>query len=1398
MSIYSPPSDILKTFNTSVFTADDDFLTLSDADSRYCKNINGFINNSLTVNGPIHAKSLLIKDSSVTIGNTVDIRLGINDTTYNYSDIKFNYLSDASNTNYLNIGGLNSYTGQNLVSINTLNPSKSLDINSSTGDNFRLIYNDTTGSPTYYTDFLMTSSGDLTINNQRYTNILNHNGSTLGLQLGSVLVTSTALELNILDGCTATASELNYTNITSIGTAQASKALVLNASSNITSGINEFNTTTLKTTNLYKNGTIISATATELDYTKVTTLGTAQGSKALVLNSSAKLLSGLVELHSQYLLCDSLYINSTLITSSGAELNLLDGLTSSTTELNLLDGCSCTTAELNYLDITTIGVAQASKALVFDSSRNISNINNITTTGSLGVNTTTLSSSQVEINSLTGDCLRLKASETYWSDFCQTIYGLKIETSEDHIELYNSHLLLHSNHSHDLISTTEAYHYDISLHRDLSDVGLRIGISFNIGTESLLTAIPDSTIICEAVSANTNSLIFSTRLVVGSCDERFRIDSTGFMGINTTAPDRMLDVNHSSGNCLRLSYNAPSGSATYFTDLLTNGAGDLTITNQRYTNISNHNGSTLGLQLGGVLLTATAAELNSIAGLSGLTATVAELNILDGCTCTFSELNLLDGVTSSTSELNILNGVTSNATELNYVDVTTIGTAQSSKALIVDSSSEIDNIYNLSSRALNLKASTGGFYRFMWEDSSTISDYANQLYYQAPTSSTMITSIFSGAMLSISGGEAALIVGYYKTSGVQSTNMQILVSGTTDLKARVWVNGIQILGTRTTYKNMGETWNLFTLNAANFPINSYVPIAYQFYHASSSGSNTASVYCYINHESSTSSMYYDNDALTPISALNHYGLFKRLETLNYPTEGTALALCPMIVDEDIRLKGIHGLQIYGQSDGTLDEHGLRFDVKAGHVINDNVTPASATNTNLVACTSIGRSHVGALNTNVITTTCCSFYIESAPYNYTNNTITNPYALYIGSGLNFMGGGLNIQSGGLSLAGTLVDSTALELNYTNITSIGTAQASKALVLNASSNITSGINEFNTTTLKTTNLYKNGTIINATSAELDYTKVTTLGTAQGSKALVLNSSAKLLSGLVEFHSQYLLCDSLYINSTLITSTGAELNLLDGVTASTAELNLLDGCTCSTTELNYVDVTTIGTAQASKALVLNSSKTVMGLTTIEADHIWSGISSGSVPLYINGAASITLSGYAYFNSSASTGTIGMSTNNYSAYFSGRIVCSGEIDVTSDYRIKKNIVDLDLNYCRNFIEKANPIKYQLKTEDDEETPHLGYIAQDVIKAGFDELVDVAPEEGLEEIIEPDGFINPANAKFAISYMAIIPILHKNIKELYRENDWLKQRNFKMYDEINDLKSQIKKIHEIIEILAG
>jgi len=60
----------------------------------------------------------------------------------------------------------------------------------------------------------------------------------------------------------------------------------------------------------------------------------------------------------------------------------------------------------------------------------------------------------------------------------------------------------------------------------------------------------------------------------------------------------------------------------------------------------------------------------------GLTATAAEINILDGVTATSSELNILDGATVTTGELN-------------YNDITTLGTSEASKTVTADANGNI-------------------------------------------------------------------------------------------------------------------------------------------------------------------------------------------------------------------------------------------------------------------------------------------------------------------------------------------------------------------------------------------------------------------------------------------------------------------------------------------------------------------------------------------------------------------------------------------------------------------------------------------------------------------------------------------------------------------------------------
>ena len=89
------------------------------------------------------------------------------------------------------------------------------------------------------------------------------------------------------------------------------------------------------------------------------------------------------------------------------------------------------------------------------------------------------------------------------------------------------------------------------------------------------------------------------------------------------------------------------------------------------------------------------------------------------------------------------------------------------------------------------------------------------------------------------------------------------------------------------------------------------------------------------------------------------------------------------------------------------------------------------------------------------------------------------------------------------------------------------------------------------------------------------VTIGGTALTSTAAELN----ILDGVTATASELNILDG-------VTSTAAELNILDGVTSTAAELNVLDGVTATTAERNYLDVTTLGTSEANKAVTSDAN--------------------------------------------------------------------------------------------------------------------------------------------------------------------------------------------------------------------
>ena len=132
----------------------------------------------------------------------------------------------------------------------------------------------------------------------------------------------------------------------------------------------------------------------------------------------------------------------------------------------------------------------------------------------------------------------------------------------------------------------------------------------------------------------TTDLIVGGNLTVGDGgaeDQKVVFDGNAqdyYVGLDDTNDNLVVGLGSAVGTTPAISINSDRDVT------ISDGAIDF--------DVASHDTSN-GLKLGGTLVTATAAELNIM---DGVTSTAAELNIMDGVTSTATEINLIDGGTS--------------------------------------------------------------------------------------------------------------------------------------------------------------------------------------------------------------------------------------------------------------------------------------------------------------------------------------------------------------------------------------------------------------------------------------------------------------------------------------------------------------------------------------------------------------------------------------------------------------------------------------------------------------------------------------------------------------------------------------------------------------------------------
>ena len=524
-------------------------------------------------------------------------------------------------------------------------------------------------------------------------------------------VTSTAAELNILDGVTSTAAELNILD------GVTSTAAELNILDGVTSTAAEIN---------ILDG--VTSTAAELNYvdgvtSNVQTQIDGKQPTAANLTTLAGMQSGTA----------SVLADSTALTSTTAELNLLDGksvvtaVSGSSTDVQLPTAKAVNdqiVAVINDVGgFTPIADDQSFPNTNPDPGDDAGTIVSIADAGGLvvngsGVSTTgrTLGGSTVTINGI---------DSTLYSTTIAAGKGMLVQTTTT-LNTYDYHRLVvdeagvdnaqtlvtdfnqryrvnagePSSHltDGDLVFDTSAnkmkvYDSSASTWKEVTSAGdfkyLFLCPAGGTGAPTLDGSIATydlregSNSGSAASITNAAQLMVSINGVVQKANTGTSAPAEGFalvdsntiiFGANLASGDSVFIIQFGSA----LTINEP-GDNTVATAKIQNGAvttakiADDAVTNDKIADadLVSLAGCQTGAAAALAALTSTEVEI-----LDGATVTAAELNILDGVTSTAAELNILDGVTSTAAELNILDGVTSTATELNILDGVTSTTAE--------------------------------------------------------------------------------------------------------------------------------------------------------------------------------------------------------------------------------------------------------------------------------------------------------------------------------------------------------------------------------------------------------------------------------------------------------------------------------------------------------------------------------------------------------------------------------------------------------------------------------------------------------------------------------------------------------------------------------------------------
>ncbi len=1210
---------------------------------------------------------------------------------------------------------------------------------------------------------VISNSNQPNIRTLHSVNIIDHDGDTVGLSLGGVLIRSTA-------------NQLNYVDVQQ-GSAAPSKALVLNSDKNI-SGINtitanEFNgiirtpnqpyinrVSTLNimdhngsSSGLSLNGVLVVSTADQLNRVDVQA-GVASTNKALVVNES-KNISGINILNATSLA-------GTLLTSNQPNITTVNTLNvnnhNGTVGLSLAGTIVTASAtQLNRLD-TTSGIAVADKALIVDSLRNITNIN---TLGVVSISGTIQTSHQPNLSSVNtldiinhnGGSSGLRLNGVLVSATANQLNSTAVVAGVATAQRALITNEFNSINGINTLSATKLVADQLSLSGVISNLNVGGVIIKSYSFTDLIGRMVNIDLI--------NSLNFS-RITPNGMTSGFSCELIGYIRpayseiytFYVTCTDRVrLWVN---GELILHSW-ASSTNTRISSTIFLNAEQWIPIYIQYQVDVGNTPAFLLewasSSNVRGLIGSARLAwdnnppsvsnkhfSQNSFTIFNTLTdsANTAKFSVDTGGDLTI-DASGNDIILGSSDNLNIpahdgstrglyLGGVLVKPTayELNYLKVSP-GVVSPSQALVVNASKSLTGINSLSATTIACdNLSTNAFTISNLSLSGPLNNYntGSLLIRQitGPDVSGRVVDVNTITNIDLNNYDpkelntnfSLDIIGYILPTFTETHRFHAIAND----RVRIWVSNTLILNAWDSSNGLEYTSDSILLTAGQ-----WTPIYIQFQNITGSSSlqvrwsSSSLVKSFINN----AYMAWDN-------------------SLTRPPRATSCA------DRLTLFSSSSGLTTIQSSNIGIDGNGnMSLDAKTNFInMNSNV--------------------------NIVT------------HNGTR---------------------------GLYLSGSLVSASATEINYLSGVTPGTITASKALILDSSKSI-SGFTSISSTdfigTIRTGDqpfITSIGTLSSTLSTSADINVSNSLRISSDSSTSLIQCVSDLFVG--NYGSTASASTRKFVIKTngnvgIQTSSPTRALSVNGG-GSTYCMRLINNSN-NGSETAFCD---IGVDSSSNLIIGSNvsigsttpatiSVTSNGTLKVTSTSMQIGNTTGNtMPLEVGSTTFSLSASTGFINSEGSTGVTIPTSTSYSIRTTSSIIVNGSVCVTSDKRLKHQIKSLNTDSCKMFIRDSQPVEFSYIQDKTHNTKHYGLIAQDILRSNFADLVSIAPCHGVRETIESDGLVSPSDTIFNVSYEEIIPIVMTALKDTIKENESLKSEVISLKDKLSQFENKLNIINDLI-----